>query len=433
MDSIEENDSTKFLKEELKKALEQNQKLALQIEKLTNTIHDLSTQLRMKSLLQTENDYSSDESTLSTLSAKRRKTISNRNKLPQVPQNKSLPTHNRYETLEDMELETNTPEPEMPLNEKASGTPKVREPKPNTKPPVKKPQTIPNTNAPEPEKVPPIILRSPEKWTTITKALKSKSINYTRATTIADGIKIQPETTEDYRKLTKHFDNEKIEYHTYQLLQDKELKIVIRGLPYSTITDEIKDDLEEKGFNPTRITQMSHKITKAPMPLFLIALPRSNKDIYKITNILGLSISIENLKVTGQIAQCYRCQKFGHTQSFCTAAIKCVKCGEGHRAAECIRIKEKDKPTCANCGNDHVASYRGCPKVPKISSKPPPDSPKKHTSYANAAKNNSDSQSNIPRSTTQTDKLSLETLATAVLNLTRMLQEIKSHIPSLNE
>lgn len=72
------------------------------------------------------------------------------------------------------------------------------------------------------------------------------------ATTIQDGIKIQPERLENYRKIAKLFEQDKIESHTYQLTQDKDLKIVIRGLHIKTDVNEISEDLTEKGFQPKK-------------------------------------------------------------------------------------------------------------------------------------------------------------------------------------
>lgn len=391
------NSTINLLKQELDRSKCQNEKLmakldeqAQQITKLTNTIHELTAQLKTKTSTQNDN-YSSDESTISTASTKRRKTTT-KNKTP--PKNQYQPvkiaTYNRFEPLEessqpteDMEMSTEN----LPPTKNDHTTSQKTENTPSSKPSTSKnsytAQTVPIP--PTTNKIPPIIMRCPEKWTTLSKTLKQKSINYLRASTVRDGIRIQPETSDDYRKLTRLLQDTDIEFHTYQLQEEKELKIVIRGLFLKTETEEITEDLKEKGLNPSKVTQMTNKITKQPMPLFLITLPRTDKKIYELTNILGLSIKIENLKATGQLSQCYRCQKYGHTQSFCTAAIKCVKCGQGHRSTDCPLIKEKDTPTCANCGNNHVASYRGCPMAPKPN-KPTEPTERKGTTYANIVK-----------------------------------------------
>ncbi|ENN82061.1 hypothetical protein D910_11881 [Dendroctonus ponderosae] len=54
---------------------------------------------------------------------------------------------------------------------------------------------------------------------------------------------------------------------------------------------------------------------------------------------------------------------FGHWQSKCTAAAKCVKCGAAHESRKCQIPREK-AARCANCGGAHPASYFGCPSKP---------------------------------------------------------------------
>ncbi|KAK9708175.1 hypothetical protein QE152_g27406 [Popillia japonica] len=58
------------------------------------------------------------------------------------------------------------------------------------------------------------------------------------------------------------------------------------------------------------------------------------------------------------IGQCHRCQKFGHAQSRCTATRRCVACAGDHEPGACERPKQVPA-TCANCGEEHPANYRG--------------------------------------------------------------------------
>lgn len=63
---------------------------------------------------------------------------------------------------------------------------------------------------------------------------------------MSQGIKIQPTTAADYKNIIRLFDNKEIQYHTCQLLEDKELKIVIRGLYRETDPQEILEDLKNQ-------------------------------------------------------------------------------------------------------------------------------------------------------------------------------------------
>jgi hypothetical protein len=60
-----------------------------------------------------------------------------------------------------------------------------------------------------------------------------------------------------------------------------------------------------------------------------------------------------------KVVQCYKCQQFGHISKFCSAAPRCLMCGEEHEHKPGDKCMKAIK--CANCGGNHVSSYRGCP------------------------------------------------------------------------
>ncbi|GBN28149.1 hypothetical protein AVEN_218064-1 [Araneus ventricosus] len=83
------------------------------------------------------------------------------------------------------------------------------------------------------------------------------------------------------------------------------------------------------------------------------------------------------------VGQCFHCQSFAHIASKCRMNVKCVICAENHDSRSCPQ-KNLENPIkkCANCGGTHTASYRGCPKFPKIRT----NEVKKGFSYAAATK-----------------------------------------------
>lgn len=81
-------------------------------------------------------------------------------------------------------------------------------------------------------KIPPIILRNKDKWNDLSKLIKNSGIQYTKAKSIADGVSVTPQTSEDYNKLFKLLENERdtFKFHTYPLQSERSLKVVFRGV-----------------------------------------------------------------------------------------------------------------------------------------------------------------------------------------------------------
>ncbi|KAL4136371.1 hypothetical protein QTP88_007919 [Uroleucon formosanum] len=105
----------------------------------------------------------------------------------------------------------------------------------------------------------------------------------------------QTSNPEAYRTLVHYLRNEKAEFHTFQLKEDKPMRIVIRNLHPSTSTEMIKNELEHRLYEPT-----DH-----------------SKEIFKLESILHTKIKIEEPHKPKIISQCQNCQAYGHTKAYC--------------------------------------------------------------------------------------------------------------------
>ncbi|KAF8785184.1 putative RNA-directed DNA polymerase like protein [Argiope bruennichi] len=142
--------------------------------------------------------------------------------------------------------------------------------------------------------IPPVVFKRTNNYQTIIKRLNETHNVKCKAKPSGKFFHLYCETAKDHRKLTKYFDEEKIEYYVISSRAEKPTKIVIKGLPIDTPREDIKEKLTKKG-------------------------------------------KMRNLRRESRFAQL-----------------------PAKKNSEVVQKK------CANCGGPHTASYRGCPKFPKI-------------------------------------------------------------------
>lgn len=64
--------------------------------------------------------------------------------------------------------------------------------------------------------------------------------------------------------------------------------------------------------------------------------------------------------------QCYKCNMFNHSSEFCFMNPRCSICAGQPHYIDCKLPRDSTEIKCCNCGEQHVSSYRGCPKYPKL-------------------------------------------------------------------
>jgi arsenate reductase-like glutaredoxin family protein len=174
-------------------------------------------------------------------------------------------------------------------------------------------------------------------------------------------IKVNCTTAETYRKLVAFLKGNNIVHHTYQLKQERAYRVVIKYLHHSVSTKEIENQLTQMGHNVRNVINGRHRITKQPLNIFFVDLEpaRNNKDIYNIHMIHNKIITIEPPRKNTGLTQCFRCQQYGHTKTYCNRPYICVKCGGSHSTASCKKT-HSTPAKCALCDGPHPANYKGC-------------------------------------------------------------------------
>jgi len=73
------------------------------------------------------------------------------------------------------------------------------------------------------------------------------------------------------------FNENKLEYHTYQTHEEKSYRFVIKNLHHTIPTNYIKEEIEKHGFMVKNVTNILKSQSKEPLPLFFIDLNSSPK------------------------------------------------------------------------------------------------------------------------------------------------------------
>lgn len=251
--------------------------------------------------------------------------------------NTTVQTNNRYSVLSQVESEESDDQGTQP--------------------------TQPTHTTQQREKVPPIFMGKGNglNYLLVHQDIKSNVENeFTTMITRDNCFKIQLSSIEDYRKLTKYYEDNNINIYSYQAKADKPLSVVMKLVPESLKDEEIAKELKLLNLPIISVTRLL--FNKKPTTTCAILLTNTDaaKEIFKLEYILNAKIYIEIRRKSSHIPQCHNCQRFGHTKNYCRLESRCVKCNEKHQKNACQKTAQQ-KPMCVNCKGEHPASYRGCP------------------------------------------------------------------------
>ncbi|GFU35507.1 transposable element Tcb2 transposase [Trichonephila clavipes] len=181
-------------------------------------------------------------------------------------------------------------------------------------------------------------------------------------------LRITIQSDGKYRKLAQFLRHEGVEYKSFMLKSNRPVKLLIRGLPTSTKVEEIRVEIEREGFRIHKISRLQNFKTKAAMPLIYLQLANDAKadTIFQFTEMFAHKFPLSAMIIVSikRHDQCWRCQGFFQSSEVCHLPIKCLKCAGPHEAKNRNRAFE-DPLICTNCGGEHAANWRQCPRFPK--------------------------------------------------------------------
>ncbi|GBM90431.1 Nucleic-acid-binding protein from transposon X-element [Araneus ventricosus] len=182
-------------------------------------------------------------------------------------------------------------------------------------------------------------------------------------------ISIQANSEENRLKIIDLLRKNNKEFVLSEAQIDRPLKIVIKRLPIDQDNKELKTILESKGFKILRISQLKNYRQKTLYPYFLVDVAKNENylKIYNVKTIKHLNVKIESFKKKNCVTICFKCSDFHHSAKNCQCNPRCIKCAGVHETRDCSIKNRIENPICINCnGECHLASWRGCPKFPKI-------------------------------------------------------------------
>jgi len=217
-------------------------------------------------------------------------------------------------------------------------------------------------------KPPPIVLSNVQNYDEIKQKLQMDKFNCNTCMLNNKQIKVNVSNETEYREITKMINKTDIEWHTYENKAIRPIRVMLRDLHPSCDVKDITEELREREFKIISVVQKLKKITRRNeeptyirLPLYILTFEHTEdiNKIYNIKHVNHMKIKIEAIKTNKLIAQCKKCQRYGHTQKFCNRPPNCVKCAGNHPTTECSKPRNSP-PKCANCNEAHPANYRGC-------------------------------------------------------------------------
>ncbi|XP_048255352.1 uncharacterized protein LOC125381988 [Haliotis rufescens] len=120
--------------------------------------------------------------------------------------------------------------------------------------------------------------------------------------------------------------------------------------------EEIATEIQQQGVSSVkRFTRKEgDTIIKTNTYLFTFALPKIPSSVKAGYFNIGVDVYIPSP------LRCFHCQHFGHRAKSCHATQICSRCSKHHDGTDCT-----DNIRCANCGGDHMSSFKSCPAFMK--------------------------------------------------------------------
>ncbi|GFY15050.1 nucleic-acid-binding protein from transposon X-element [Trichonephila clavipes] len=206
-----------------------------------------------------------------------------------------------------------------------------------------------------PPKIKPIMLRYKDNYNMVLQALSRK---YPKSTNKLTGqyIRIIASTMDEHREITTLLKSKGEKFYSVPPVADRPLKVVIKGLPKSTPTEEIKADLLEQSFLVMKVSQLTQRNSKFPLLIFLVEVRKHVEgatDIYEVSKCCYMSGECP-IKELLDTPHCINCNAYGYTANWRSfPAFPKIKNKKGTATEN--RIKNSPKTFTSKMANTNLS------------------------------------------------------------------------------
>lgn len=192
-------------------------------------------------------------------------------------------------------------------------------------------------------------------------------------------VQFLTKSKEVFDKAVSVLKSKNVKFFTHDSSGKAPSKFVLSGLPLAEVED-VKEELARVNILPRDIKVLSSSKSAVDQhALYLLYFDHGStklQDLRKTKALFNVVVSCRYYsRRPNEVAQCHRCQRFGHGSTHCYLSPKCVKCGGQHLTDVCSLPRKmelndqnnsKSKLKCANCGGSHTANFQGCPSRKKF-------------------------------------------------------------------
>ncbi|GFT99856.1 PRE_C2HC domain-containing protein [Trichonephila clavipes] len=158
----------------------------------------------------------------------------------------------------------------------------------------------PSTSAIPQNLPPPVMLKVNQNYTLQMKTITDK-LPTVRGKLSGEYLKLYTNSPEQKTELIKLLEILDYEFYAIKSKSERPIKVVIKGLPRATDTNNIHHELVMLGYTVDKVTQLFGRITKQKLPVFLITLPRNihNSKIFDLNRLCYLTVNVEGYEGKG--------------------------------------------------------------------------------------------------------------------------------------